>query len=493
MLNELPISELLCILDGQLLQTSVHLTCTLLSTDTRTLQPGQCFIALQGDQYDGHNFIQDAIQKQAAVIVVEKDCVIPQNCPSAVIRVHSTITALERCSSWYAQHFTTSKIAITGSMGKTTTKELTAHILSSFFSTLRTPKSFNNNIGIPLTLLELHEDHQFAVLEVGGNHLGEIEHLSCIISPDVAVITCIAPCHLEGFGSLAGVERAKSEILKGLKPNGLLITNGDDPACCRIAEKFIGNKILFGLRHGDILAKNIVSTPKHLEFDLLCSHHVTYLSKNISSQNNIPNSYIVNNKNLPQYTPNTTTHFHIPISGRHNILNILPAIAVSRYFGLSNEQIQHTLHEVNLPKMRLEVLEINEITLINDAYNANPKAMIAALEFLQEYFQHRRIAVLGTMRELGTETAYWHHWLGTQIIGKADYLIAIGQEAEYIIKGAIQSGFSGQCIKYFLEPESATGAILDILKQGDVVLFKASRKLELDKMYKKISDRLAKH
>lgn len=498
--TQLLISQLVEIVQGKLLHPGTASHCGHVNTDTRTIQPGQTFIALQGEQHDGHQFIGDAIQKQAAVVITEKDFVIPTPCHSAVIRVDSTLVALERWGSCHSQQFATTKIAITGSMGKTTTKELTAHILASFFPTLRTPKSFNNNIGIPLTLLELEAKHKFAVVEIGGNHLGEIEHLSKILAPHIAIITCVAPCHLEGFGSLAGVEQAKSEILTGVSAPGLLITNGDDPACCRIASRYQNCTILFGLERGDIIAKNIRSTPECLDFEVVANIKPEDLGvqnrdikKPGGSCHPLSATGADGKKSGWEFLMASFQHaipFHIPVHGRHNISNILAAIVTASYLGLTVEQIQQALAQVHLPKMRLEISETVGITFINDAYNANPQAMAAALDFLQEYPHRRRIAVLGSMRELGNESAYWHHWLGSQTVGKTDWLITIGQEASDIANGALQAGFTKDNVQHFVQPEEASKAILHILQRGDVILFKASRRLQLEEIHHKIREKL---
>ncbi len=269
----------------------------------------------------------------------------------------------------------------------------------------------------------------------------------------MGVITCVAPTHLEGFGSLAGIEQAKSELLAGME-TGILITNGDDPACRRIAQKAKGTVIFFGQQSGDLVATNVRSTPEGLLFTI------------------------------------DGFAFRVPIPGRHNVQNLLAAIAVAQYLGLSLAQIQDALSKATLPPMRLDIQTRNNITLINDAYNANPQAMIAALEFLQDYHGKRKIAILGSMFELGQETQYWHSWVGQQVPGKATILFAIGPETAGLAHAAMESGFPKEQIFHFTHPLDALDSLARMIQPGDVLLFKASRRIQLEELCKELIARL---
>ncbi len=449
------IEEIIQITGGKFIQIGNNQEISGINTDSRTIQDGECFIAIRGEQFDGHDFISDVCKKNIPACIVEKNIPsVPESI--SVIQVDSTIFALEKIAQAYSHKFSVKKIAITGSMGKTTTKEIIYQILNSVHPTLKTPKSFNNNIGLPLTLLELKPEHKFAVLEIGGNHLGEIKHLSSWIQPHIAIITCIAPCHIEGFGSLAGVEQAKGEILEGLQSDATLIINADDPACCRIAKKFGGHVLSYGLQHGDICVSNLQSNNKNLSWKI----------------DSIP--------------------FYAPVVGKHNIYNIMAAIAVAKHVGLSISEIRTALESAYLPPMRLETQKICDVIFINDAYNANPKAMAAALDHLQEYPTHRKIAILGSMRELGQEAQYWHHWLGTQTYNKVDILFALGDESVDLAKGACEAGIPTDHIYHYKQPDDAAlSQICSIIKPRDVILLKASRKLQLEKLYQKIKERFA--
>ncbi|NUM36096.1 MAG: UDP-N-acetylmuramoyl-tripeptide--D-alanyl-D-alanine ligase [Candidatus Brocadiae bacterium] len=423
-----------------------------LSTDSRNILPGQCFLAIKGEKYDGHNFILDAIQKDASAIIANESYPVASGIPIPVIQVPQTLDALEKIALHHYKQFPLLCIAITGSVGKTTTKHLACSILSNRFGVLKSPKSFNNSLGVSLTLLELESIHKVLVMELGANAPGEIAHLTKMIKPDIGLITCVAPCHLEGFHSLSGVEQAKSEILLGMGEESVFITNADDCACQRILSKFPGKTVTFSLeKTSDFHAQNIRKEKDGIAFKM-----------------------------------NGEEYFS-PLPGLHNLYNLLASMAIATQAGMTPEEIKDSLSSLQLPAMRMEVKQSGGITVINDAYNANPKSMTAALEYLEQFPSTRKIAVLGSMLELGKESHHYHALIGKEAAAKnLDFLFAIGKEAKDIAIGAKESGMPEDKIFFYDDNINIEKELLPLLKQGDVVLLKASRRIKLEELVSKI-------
>ena len=426
-----------------------------ISIDSRTISPGQCFIALEGEKHDGHHFLAEAVQKGAHALIVQK----PRNGPSPSpngptiadvprIEVPCTSKALENLALFYRARFTFSLVAITGSLGKTTTKELAFQIASRYCPTLKSPKSFNNSIGIPLTFLQIRKEHRVVVLEIGANAFGEIDHLSRIARPDIALITCVAPCHLEGFKNLEGVERAKGEILSGLKREGTLIVNGDDPACLRIASRFSGKVVTFG-------------------GDEKCDFHIQKITADGTGSR-----FWVNGK-----------EFFSSLAGEHNLYNMVAAIAVAEQWDIPYEIVRDGVRDSQASSMRLEVKSLGGITVINDAYNSSPKAVMAAISFLKKFRGKRKIAILGSMLELGEESEKYHHKVGTEVANSGiDILCAVGEEAASFLQGAIEGGMDAPKLFFFPRTEEAMERLPALLEKGDVVLLKASRRMAFERL-----------
>lgn len=421
-----------------------------ITTDSRSTMPGDCFVALSGDKHDGHQFLGDATKRGARVVIINQ-AYPANNLHSPAIRVPCTLKAIEQIACYHRRRFSPVIVGITGSLGKTTTKDLLYQIITTERQVLRSPKSFNNNLGVPLTLLKLHSTHQIAIFEIGANAPGEVAHLSKIVKPHIGVITCIAHTHLQGFQNIQGVEQAKSELLLGMDEDSVLITNGDDAACMRIAQEFTGRVVTFGCLQADMCAKGIQSTACGFQFEC----------------------------NRQKYSVN--------IPGTHNIYNLLAAMCVARELGISHATISRCLPQLKLPAMRMEVHNVGDITVINDSYNASPKAVFAALAFLQRYAKRRKIAVLGSMLELGVQSHQLHYEIGLKLAKRVDWLLTIGAEARAFAEGALAGGMHQNRILQMESVEQVSNSLLFLLRKQDVVLLKASRKLALENLLARIA------
>ena len=452
-MKNLTIQKLLEITAGKLLNNNyLNKPIDNFSIDTRTIKKNECFIAIKGERFDGHKFIKMAVKQGAAAVITENDTNISYNLDIPVIKVENTIKTLEKIATYFRDQYPVIRIGITGSIGKTTAKELTFQLLGQYHNTLKTPKSFNNNIGIPLTCFQLKPEHKIAIFEMGTNDFGEIEHLSKLIRPKFGVITCIASSHLEKFKDLQGVQKAKQEILAGMDNNSTLFINTDDPACVEIGRLFNGKTVTFGCKNrADIQAKNIHSNNKQIFFTI------------------------------------RGIKLNTPIQGKHNIYNVLVAIAISLELNIPLEEIKETLKILNLPSMRLETKEKNGITIINDAYNSNLKSALAAVEYLETFENTRKIAILGGMLELGEKSEELHYTLGKEAAKKnIDMLFVIGDVSRPIFQGAKDNGMSMEKLIYGCDLNQGIKKLFNILKKGDTILLKGSRKFELEKIEKKL-------
>lgn len=347
------------------------------SINTKTLQPGDLFVPFKGERVNGHQYVKQAFSQGASAALWQKDEPNPPtNLP--IILVEDCEKALQQMAKVYRSEHQATFIGITGSNGKTSTKDLVAGVLSPFFRVQKTAGNFNNNLGLPLTILDLDEDTEFAVLEMGMSGFGEIEFLSNLAEPHFVVITNIGEAHIQDLGSRSGIAKAKFEIVKGLQPNGKLFFDGDEPLLEPLVKTFNGNAVPFGSEKKNALsALNIQATEKGSQFD------VTGLLRG---------------------------SFSIPVLGKHQVKNALVAILIAREAGLSSEQIQQSLAQVSLTDMRMQVIQAsNEALFINDAYNAAPTSMKAALEFITvSKIRPEKWVVLGDMLELGENEKQFH-------------------------------------------------------------------------------------
>lgn len=445
---------------GGILSGHENVAVTGIGTDSRTIAPGECFVALAGDKYDGHSFISDAVQRGAAAVVVER---IPPNLPAMpVIRVESSYRAIADMARFHRARVSPVFIGITGSLGKTTTKEVLYHVLSRERRALKSPKSFNNHLGVPLTLLRVEAEHEIVVLEMGTNAPGEIAFLSELARPTIGVITCVAPTHLEKFRDLGGVEKAKGEMLCGMGREGVLIVNGDDRACLRIAEKFSGKVVTFGC-HGPASRGN-----------------AQFTATDIDSR---PDAIRFRVEDRP---------FEVPIPGRHNVYNVLAAISTAREIDVPWDSLRRHLSSAALPPMRMEVKKLRGITLIRDCYNSSPQSLLAAAQYLREFPGKRKIAVLGGMLELGSASRELHYDTGVKVAsGGLDLLWCVGEEAKGLAEGAVAGGI--RAVFHRESTAQLAGEVMRSLQEGDVVLLKASRRFQMESVCDELESAIAGH
>lgn len=428
------------------------------STDSRTVQPGDLFVAIAGERFDGHAFLNDAAAKGAAGLLVEAAKLPAQELAATVVAVDDTRSALGRLAARYRRDFKLPVIAVGGSNGKTTTKDLIASALGRRFVTLKSEASFNNDIGVPLTLLKLEGRHEAAVLEAGTNHPGELEPLLRMIAPRYGVVTSIGREHLEFFGDLAGVAAEEGMVAGLLPPDGKLLVNADSPeierverqACCRVVRLGAGKDC-------DWRAADVRVTPAGTEFCVT------------SERREFEGPY------------------RVAMAGRHHAVNALFAIALGAELGLSRDEIASGLRECPPPAMRSRLEQFNGVWVLNDAYNANADSVAAALQTLAELpCRGRRIAVLGDMAELGVHTRAAQEESGRRAAeAGVDLLLAVGANAA-VTGGAARAG-GLRHVEEFASAETAASVLKQLARPGDVVLVKASRAARLERIVNALS------
>jgi UDP-N-acetylmuramoyl-tripeptide--D-alanyl-D-alanine ligase len=420
------------------------------STDTRELRRGDLFFALRGPNFDGHSFIPEALAKGAVACVGERTYAPPKTGVDRVLLVDDTLAALARLAAYYRNEripVGTTIIAVTGSNGKTTTKCMIDHVLRGSFAGRSSPKSFNNAIGVPLTLLAVEPDDRYAVVEVGSNAPGEIAGLASIVSPNVAVITSIGEAHLEGLGNLDSVAKEKASILKFVRPSGFGVVNVDRseilPQLAAIPRTRV---ITFGV---DPAAKLRVTRRRaDLEgtvFELEGRYEV-----------------------------------ELPMPGPHHATNAAATFAVARWFGVSPEQIIERLRTFQPPEGRTHRFDVGGVTIIDDAYNANPSSVGAAIETLRTATTERRVLVLGDMLELGVNSAEAHERvLRNAVEAGLEIIVAVGRLCTAAARGV--DGASGTRVLTCGDRNEANELLNQLVTEGDTVWIKASRGMQLDK------------
>jgi UDP-N-acetylmuramoyl-tripeptide--D-alanyl-D-alanine ligase len=426
--------------------------------DSRMVKPGQLFIAIKGDRFDGHDFIPQALEAGAsgAILSMRSRHLRFQN--KVLIQVEDTLTALQEIARVHRSRFNIPVIAITGSNGKTTTKEMAASILAHQFRLLKNEGNLNNHIGAPLTLLRLEPAHQVAVIEMGINRPGELRRLCQIAQPQVGLITNIGPAHLEFLGNVEGVALAKAELLEALTPEGVAILNADDEYFQFLATKVKGGLMTFSLRsQADVMASAVVLHP---------DRGPTF--------------------RLKIRTGSKPGEIEVSLStvGKHNIYNALGAAAVGAYMGVDLDVIRQGLEDFKPVSMRSQLMELQGFRVLNDAYNANPASMRSALETLAGLGPSgQKIAVLGDMLELGGPGEVAHREVGREVARAGiQYLITLGSLAEQIAQGALSAGMDDSRVMHSQGPEDAGRMILSVARPGDCILIKGSRKMKMEKI-----------
>ncbi|MCM3337080.1 UDP-N-acetylmuramoyl-tripeptide--D-alanyl-D-alanine ligase [Paenibacillus sp. MER TA 81-3] len=427
------------------------------STNSRSIRPGALFVPLRGERFDGHIYVEQALKGGAAATLWQAD---QPNPPAAAVIVDDTYAALQRLASAYLSKLNAKVVAVTGSNGKTTTKDLIASVLSERFKVHKTDGNFNNHIGLPLTVLSMPQDTDIAVLEMGMSGRREIELLSNIAQPDAAVITNIGEAHLLQLGSREEIARAKLEILSGLQEDGVLICHGDEPLIDLVLSEP-------ETRHPERMHLLRFGTSSRCDIrpeQVTMLHDSTLFTVALSDGSGM-------------------TSYKLPLLGRHNVINALAAIAIGRHFGLHEEQIAHGLAVAQVSGMRFErTVTADGWTILNDAYNASPTATLAALSVLAELKGGKRIAILGDMLELGTQEVQLHYEVGASIApGSIDLLLTYGALGQEIANGALQH-FPAEAVYSFDDKEALKACLVKHAAAGDIVLVKASRGMKLEEV-----------
>ena len=426
-------------------------------TDSRKIGDGAVFVALRGEKFDGHNFVQQAISAGAVCCVVDKTFKNNANLP--VIVVEDTYAAIRDMARCYRGKFAIPSVGITGSVGKTSTKDMVASVLSEGFSVLKTEGNFNNEIGLPLTAFRLSGENDIAVFEMGMSAFGEISRLTRIAAPDVAIITNIGYSHIEHLGSQENILKAKLEILEGLSPTGTVILNGDDEFLKAQIGSLPFETLSYGIenKNCDIVAENIKKYADRTEFEVKIDGESLKLTVNVP--------------------------------GLHHVYNALAAILCGIIYNMPYSKIAEGVAKFKPSGMRQNTVELNEFVIIKDCYNASPTSMKSGLEVLSvtpPKFKDepcRKVAVLGDMLELGDFAQEAHTGVGTLCCNyDLGCLVAVGKNAEFVAKGAIENGFNSSELYVFYDNTAAKSHIMDILRPNDVILFKGSRGMRLEEI-----------
>ena len=427
------------------------------SIDSRKIKEGELFVAIKGDRFDGHDFVPEVMQKGAWGAIVDKSILETQfgkigGLPN-IIPVEDTLRALQEISFLHRKKFSLPMVGITGSNGKTTTKEMTAGILKQQGPVLKNEGNLNNHIGVPLTLMQLTKDHRAAVVEMGMSAPGEIDLLTRLVNPDVGVITNIGPAHLEFLGSLDGVAGAKAELLGNIKADGTAVLNADDPYFETLKKKWTGRVLSFGIeQQADVRAAGIRQDKEFTDFTLEAE----------GSKANV----------------------RLRAVGRHNIYNALAAAAAALAVGLPLETIKYGLDDFAPVAMRSELKVVKGRTVLADHYNANPGSVKAALETLVTLRPGARsVAVLGDMLELGASSIEEHRAIG-RIAARlgVDVLIAVGPQAKQMLEGAREAGMPKERLFAVRSHAGAAARLAKESKNGDAVLIKGSRGMKMEKI-----------
>jgi UDP-N-acetylmuramoyl-tripeptide--D-alanyl-D-alanine ligase len=460
-MNPLSISQIADLAGAKLEQGEGKVSIERISTDSRTIKKGELFVALRGENFDGHKFVGDVAKSGAAGAIVDLNWKDKAPKSFAIIRAEDTLLAYQNLATNYRKSLSIKVLAITGSNGKTSTKDFAASVLGRKFRVTKTQGNFNNHVGLPRTILEANSEHEVAVWELGMNHPGEIAALAKIAAPDAAIITNIGVAHIEFMGSRDAIATEKGALAEAVGANGTVILNADDPFSKKIAGRTRAHLIFSGTNEGTIRAIDIQQSADGSEFTIIEGAH--------------------------------RCRAQLPVPGIHMVQNALLAVAAGRVFGLSLEEGAGGLASAPLTKARLQIKAIDGVQFLDDSYNANPDSMKAALQTLVELdTDGKKIAVLGEMRELGKETQRGHEEVGeTAASLGVDHLIGIGEMGALIARAAEKAG---------LEKSLAVGStseaaerLIDIAAPGDLVLIKGSRLARTEEVIEQFGARHMSH
>jgi UDP-N-acetylmuramoyl-tripeptide--D-alanyl-D-alanine ligase len=413
------------------------------SIDSRTVQAGDLFFALRGPNHDGHQYVQAVAAKGAAAVIVDR--AVDVACPA--IQVPDVYAALRQLAAWARKRWGGKIVAVTGSAGKTTTKEVIAEMLAVGLRTAKSEGNLNNEIGLPLSLLRIADEAEVAVVEMGMNHAGEIRRLAEIARPDVGVVTNVGYAHIENFASIDGIANAKRELIESLGPEGVAILNADDARVAAMSGAHAGRTILYGQSEkAGVRGEDVELTRDGGRFRV------------------------------------GAAKLESALTGRHNVANILAGFAVAQVFGIAPERLQNPVRALAPAKMRGERLDVNGMTIYNDCYNSNPDAVRAMLEVLQDTPAKRRIAVLGEMLELGHWAEALHRSVGRYAAEcGVDVLVGIGGAAGFMLDAAMSNGLRASAALFFDDPAQAGQQLRTMAASGDAILFKGSRGVHVEK------------
>ena len=424
-------------------------------TDTRKISEGVLFVALKGERFNGEDFAAEALEMGAAGVVVSEACDKKQleKCAGTVLQVEDTLAAYQLIAkAWRDKFPQIPVVAITGSNGKTTTKDLTAAVLSAKGAVLKTQANFNNEIGLPLTLLGLKKEHTAAVVEIGMRGFHQIEALAPIASPQIGIVTNVGETHMELLGSLENIAKAKQELVEAIPAGGTVILNAD-------------NKYVAGMRSAAKEGVKVMTFGLEQEADVK--------GEAIHTEGNVT-------KFMVTYA-NERHEYEVNMVGRHNVYNTLAAIAAGFAMGLTPAEVREGLSHLEATKMRFELQKVKEWNVVNDAYNASPMSMTAAINTLSELTKGRKIAVLGDMLELGSVSEEAHLHVGEEVAEHGfTALVTRGEMGEFIAKGAENKGMTAvyRCASH----EEAAEKLHELLQSGDTLLFKGSRGMAMEKI-----------
>lgn len=449
-MQNMTVLDILQATGGTLLKGNPNRVLTDIITDSRAKQEGMLFVAIVGARFDGNDYVDDAAGNGAACCVVSKR--VDANCD--LILVDDTTKALGDIATYYRNKFEIPFVGITGSVGKTTTKDMISCVLESKYRILKTLGNFNNNIGLPLTVLRLTEFDEIGVTEMGMSGFGEIDYLAKIVRPETAVFTNIGLSHIEKLGSRENILKAKAEMLNHMADNGNVVFCGDDDMLWQIKDMTDKKITTYGIENKDcdVTAENIVQNGDSTEFEI-CTGKKKYKAS-------------------------------IPVLGHHNVKNALAAFCVARKYDISPDAVISALGDYKPGKMRQNIIVEKGVTVINDCYNASPSSVEAGLKILDQIDKKgRKIAILGDMLELGDYSEYAHKLVGSYVVkSKTDFLLTVGEASENIVKSAIEKGFDADKCKSFKNNKEVMAFCDNFITEGDVVLVKASRSMKFEEI-----------
>ncbi len=449
-MKKLKLSEIIKSINGEIVLYNYDNYIEYISTDSRDIKENTLFIALIGEKFDGHDFLENAYQSGCKCFIVQNDVSFNED-DITLIKVSNTLYALGDIAKYYRNKFDVKVIGVTGSVGKTSTKDILYSVLSMKYNTLRNEGNFNNEIGLPKTLFNLDDKYAYAVLEMGMDHKGQIKHMVDIASPVIGIISNIGTAHIEFFDNQDGIFNAKMEITSNFDENSLLIVNGDD---------------------------------KYLKTLLNKEHKYKLLSCGFNSYNDIyPLEYEIGEEecSFSCKLNGKVEYFTIPSPVKHNILNSLGAILLGMYLEVPMDKIKEGLQTFKLSKSRMDIFRTDKYKIINDAYNASFDSVVSGLSVLKNN-NTRRVAILGDIFEVGKFSKEIHENIGKHVNGNADVLITVGNDSKYIEESAIKEGFERENCYHFIDRFSLLENIDKIVKDNDTILIKASNGMKLEEV-----------